>query len=209
MKRMRYLSHSFFMHMKIYIKPVLIVVAILVIDQLIKFWIKTNMYIGEEYTIFGNWFIIHFTENNGMAFGLELGGNYGKLALSLFRVFAVFGLGYIFHYVIKNKYHFGLITCVSLILAGALGNIIDSVFYGKLFGYAGLLHGRVVDMFYFPIIQGFYPDWVPGLGGQDFVFFRPVFNFADAAISVGVITIIIFQSKFLNNDLSKIEKDLN
>lgn len=206
---MRYLSHSFFMHMKIYIKPILIVIAILVIDQLIKFWIKTNMYIGEEYNVVGNWFIIHFTENNGMAFGLELGGNYGKLALSLFRVFAVFGLGYIFHYVIKNKYHFGLITCVSLILAGALGNIIDSVFYGKLFGYAGFLHGRVVDMFYFPIIQGFYPDWVPGLGGQDFIFFRPVFNFADAAISIGVVTIIIFQSKFLNNDLSKIENNLN
>lgn len=195
--------------MKIYIKPILIVVAVLVIDQLIKFWIKTNMYIGEEYNVLGNWFIIHFTENNGMAFGLELGGNYGKLALSLFRVFAVFGLGYIFHYVIKNKYHFGLITCVSLILAGALGNIIDSVFYGKLFGYADFLHGRVVDMFYFPIVQGFYPDWVPGLGGQDFIFFRPVFNFADAAISIGVVTIILFQSKFLNNDLSKIEKDLN
>jgi len=206
---MRYLSHSFFIHMKLYIKPILIVVAVLVIDQLIKFWIKTNMYIGEEYNVLGNWFIIHFTENNGMAFGLELGGNYGKLALSLFRVFAVFGLGYIFHYVVKNKYHYGLITCVSLILAGALGNIIDSVFYGKLFGYAGFLHGRVVDMFYFPIIEGFYPDWVPGLGGQEFIFFRPVFNFADAAISVGVITIIIFQSKFLNNDLSKIENNLN
>ena len=194
--------------MKIYIKPILIVIAVLVIDQLIKFWIKTNMYIGEEYNVFGNWFIIHFTENNGMAFGLELGGNYGKLALSLFRVFAVFGLGYIFHYVVKHKYHFGLITCVSLILAGALGNIIDSVFYGKLFGYADYLHGRVVDMFYFPIIQGFYPDWMPFWGGQDFIFFRPVFNFADSAISIGVIVIIIFQNKFLNKDLSKIENQI-
>lgn len=194
--------------MKIYIKPVLIVVAVLLIDQLIKFWIKTNMYIGEEYNVFGNWFIIHFTENNGMAFGLELGGNYGKLALSLFRVFAVFGLGYIFYYVIKKKYHFGLITCVSLILAGALGNIIDSVFYGKVFGYADYLHGRVVDMFYFPIIQGFYPDWMPFWGGQDFIFFRPVFNFADSAISIGVIVIIIFQNKFLNKDLSKIEDQI-
>jgi signal peptidase II len=206
---MRYLSHTFSTHMKLYIKPLLIVFAVLVIDQLIKYWIKTNMYIGEEFHVAGDWFIIHFTENNGMAFGLELGGNYGKLALSLFRVFAVFGLGYIFHYVIKHKYHFGLITCVSLILAGALGNIIDSVFYGKLFGYAELLHGRVVDMFYFPIIQGFYPDWVPILGGQDFVFFRPVFNFADSAISVGVIVIILFQSKFLNKDLSKIENNLS
>lgn len=195
--------------MKIYLKPTLIVFAVLLIDQLIKIWIKMNMYIGEEYSILGNWSFIHFTENNGMAFGLELGGSYGKLALSLFRVFAVFGLGYIFHYVIKNKYHFGLITCISLILAGALGNIIDSVFYGKLFGYAGFLHGRVVDMFYFPIIQGFYPDWFPFFAGEEFVFFRPVFNFADAAISVGVITIIIFQSKFLNSDLSKIESKLS
>lgn len=205
---MRYLSHSFFVSMKIYLKPTLIVIAVLLIDQLIKIWIKTNMYIGEEYSILGDWSYIHFTENNGMAFGLELGGSYGKLALSLFRVFAVFGLGYIFLYVIKNKYHFGLITCISLILAGALGNIIDSVFYGKLFGYAGFLHGRVVDMFYFPIVQGFYPDWFPLYAGEEFVFFRPVFNFADAAISIGVITIIIFQSKFLNSDLSKIENTL-
>lgn len=166
------------------------------------------MYIGEEFNVFGNWFIIHFTENNGMAFGLELGGDYGKLALSLFRVFAVFGIGYIFHYIIKHKYHFGLITCVSLILAGALGNIIDSVFYGKIFGYADLLHGRVVDMFYFPIIQGFYPEWFPFVGGEDFIFFRPVFNIADAAISIGVIIIILFQNKFLNKDLSRLESEI-
>lgn len=195
--------------MKLYLKPLLIIFAVLLVDQVLKYWIKTNMYLGEEFNVFGNWFIIHFTENNGMAFGLELGGSYGKLALSLFRVFAVFGLGYIFYYVIKNKYHFGLITCISLILAGALGNIIDSVFYGKLFGYAGYLHGRVVDMFYFPIIQGNYPEWFPFVGGEDFIFFRPVFNFADAAISVGVIIIILFQNKFLNKDLSRIEKDLS
>jgi signal peptidase II len=194
--------------MRKYIVPVLIIIAVLVIDQVLKVWIKTNMYIGEEFNVFGNWFIIHFTENNGMAFGLELGGNYGKLALSLFRVFAVFGIGYIFHYVIKHKYHFGLITCVSLILAGALGNIIDSVFYGKIFGYADLLHGRVVDMFYMPIIQGHYPDWFPLWAGDEFVFFRPVFNFADSAISIGVITIILFQNKFLNNDLTKLESNI-
>lgn len=167
------------------------------------------MYIGQEYSVFGNWFLIHFTENNGMAFGLELGGSYGKLALSLFRVFAVFGIAYIFHYVIKHKYSFGLITCIALILAGALGNIIDSVFYGKLFGYAGYLHGRVVDMFYFPIIQGSYPDWFPLWAGEEFIFFRPVFNFADAAISIGVITIILFQNRFLNKDFSKLESELN
>ncbi len=195
--------------MKKYISPILIVIGVLVIDQVLKIWIKTNMYIGEEFNVLGNWFIIHFTENNGMAFGLELGGSYGKLALSLFRVFAVFGIGYIFHYIIKNKYHFGLITCVSLILAGALGNIIDSVFYGKLFGYAGLLHGRVVDMFYMPIIQGHYPAWFPLWAGEEFVFFRPVYNFADAAISIGVITIILFQNKFLNQGIKELESNLN
>ncbi len=195
--------------MKKYILPISIIILVLIIDQVIKIWIKTNMYIGEEFNLIGNWFIIHFTENNGMAFGLELGGSYGKLALSLFRVFAVFGIGYIFHYVIKHKYHFGLITCVSLILAGALGNIIDSVFYGKLFGYADLLHGRVVDMFYMPIIQGHYPDWFPLWAGEEFVFFRPVYNFADAAISIGVITIILFQNKFLNNQMQNIAADIN
>jgi signal peptidase II len=190
--------------MKKYIFPLLIVIAVLIIDQSLKIWIKTNMYIGEEFNLIGNWFIIHFTENNGMAFGLELGGSYGKLALSLFRVFAVFGIGYIFHYIIKNKYHFGLITCVSLILAGALGNIIDSVFYGKLFGYADLLHGRVVDMFYMPIIQAHYPDWFPFWAGEEFVFFRPVYNFADSAISIGVVIIIIFQNKFLNQEFKEL-----
>lgn len=195
--------------MKKYIVPILIVVAVLLIDQVLKIWIKTNMYIGEEFNLIGNWFIIHFTENNGMAFGLELGGSYGKLALSLFRVFAVFGIGYIFHYVIKNKYHYGLIICVSLILAGALGNIIDSVFYGKLFGYADILHGRVVDMFYMPIIQGHYPDWFPLWAGDEFVFFRPVYNFADAAISIGVVTIILFQNKFLNKDFNSIEDTIS
>ncbi len=194
--------------MKKYILPISIVIIILLIDQYIKYWIKSTLYIGEEIHVAGNWFILHFTENNGMAFGLELGGDYGKLALSLFRVFAVFGIGYILHYVIKHKYHFGLIVCVCLVLAGALGNIIDSVFYGKIYGYAGWLHGRVVDMFYFPIIEGFYPNWVPYFGGQDFVFFRPVFNFADASISVGVITILIFQTRFLNKDISKLEEEL-
>lgn len=152
---------------------------------------------GEEHNIIGNWFIIHYTENNGMAFGLELGGNWGKLALSLFRIFAVFGIAYVLHYIIKHKYHFGLITCVSLIFAGAIGNIIDSVFYGVFFGYEKILHGRVVDMFYFPIIQGHYPQWFPFWGGEEFIFFRPVFNLADASISVGVIAIFLFQKKFM------------
>ena len=198
-----------FTSLKKFILPLIILFGVLIIDQLIKYQVKSTMYIGEEINVVGNWFIIHFTENNGMAFGLELGGNYGKLFLSLFRVVAVFGIAYIFYYVIVKKYHFGLITCISLILAGALGNIVDSVFYGKIYGYADWLHGRVVDMFYFPIIQGFYPEWFPIWAGQEFIFFRPVFNFADAAISVGVITIILFQNTFLKNDISKIEAEIN
>ena len=183
-----------------YHKAILIIFSVLMIDQLIKYWVKTTLFIGEEIPVFGNWFIIHFTENNGMAFGVELGGSYGKLALSLFRVIAVLGIAYILNHIIKKKYHFGLITCVCLVFAGALGNIIDSVFYGKIYGYENWLHGRVVDMFYFPILRGHYPNWFPLFANEEFIFFRPVFNFADAAISVGVICILIFQTTFLKED---------
>jgi len=183
-----------------YHKAILIIFSVLMIDQLIKYWVKTTLFIGEEIPVFGNWFIIHSTENNGMAFGVELGGSYGKLALSLFRVIAVFGIAYILHQIIKRKYHFGLITCVCLVFAGALGNIIDSVFYGKIYGYENWLHGRVVDMFYFPILRGHYPNWFPLFANEEFIFFRPVFNFADAAISVGVVCILIFQTTFLKED---------
>ena len=183
-----------------YHKAILIIFSVLMIDQLIKYWVKTTLFIGEEIPVFGNLVIIHFTENNGMAFGVELGGSYGKLALSLFRVIAVFGIAYILHQIIKRKYHFGLITCVCLVFAGALGNIIDSVFYGKIYGYENWLHGRVVDMFYFPILRGHYPNWFPLFANEEFIFFRPVFNFADAAISVGVVCILIFQTTFLKED---------
>src|SRR5690606_12259975 len=147
--------------MKAYTKPVLLIFAVLVIDQVSKFWIKLNMTLGQEFKIFGDWFIIHFTENNGMAFGMEFGGEMGKLALSLFRIVAVIGIGYGLHYMIKHKYHQGFILCVALILAGALGNIIDSTFYGVIFsestwydkavlfpeagGYSSIFHGKVVD----------------------------------------------------------------
>lgn len=186
--------------MKGYTKPLLIIFFVLLADQLLKTWIKTNMYLGQEFKIIGNWFIIHFTENNGMAFGLEFGGEFGKLALSLFRIIAVAGIGYGLHYLIQRKYHRGLILNVALIFSGALGNIIDSVLYGKIYGYAGLFHGRVVDMFYFPIIQGVFPSWVPIWGGEDFIFFRPVFNIADAAISVGVILILVFQKTYFKEE---------
>ncbi|RRN77616.1 lipoprotein signal peptidase, partial [Pseudoxanthomonas sp. SGD-10] len=148
-------------------------------------------------------FIIHFTENNGMAFGMEFGGKAGKLALSLFRIVAVCGIGYGLHYLIKNKYHRGFILSVALIFAGALGNIIDSVFYGVIYGYEELFHGRVVDMFYFPIIKGHFPDWLPIWGGEDFLFFRPVFNIADAAISIGVIIILLRQKVYFKEEIEE------
>jgi signal peptidase II len=187
--------------MKGYTKPLLLIFLVLLADQVLKIWIKTNMFLGQEFKILGDWFIIHFTENNGMAFGLEFGGEFGKLALSLFRVIAVAGIGYGLHYMIKRKYHRGLILNVALIFAGALGNIIDSVFYGVLFKYETLFHGRVVDMLYFPILKGVFPSWLPIWGGEQFEFFRPVFNIADTAISVGVIMILIFQKRYFKEEV--------
>lgn len=189
--------------MKGYTKPILLILFVVLIDQLSKLWIKTNMFIGQEFKILGDWFIIHFTENNGMAFGMEFGGEFGKLALSLFRIAAVAGIGYGLHYMIKHKYHRGLILNVALIFSGALGNIIDSVFYGKFFNYASLFHGRVVDMLYFPMLEGVFPSWVPIWGGEDYIFFRPVFNIADSAIFIGVVTILIFQKTYFKEEIKE------
>lgn len=189
--------------MKGYTKPLLIIFFVLLADQVLKTWVKTNMYLGQEFKIIGNWFIIHFTENNGMAFGLEFGGEFGKLSLSLFRIAAVAGIGYALHYLIQRKYHRGLILNVALIFSGAVGNIIDSVLYGKIYGYESWFHGRVVDMFYFPILQGNFPAWVPIWGGEDFIFFRPVFNIADAAISVGVVIILIYQKTYFKEEVKE------
>jgi signal peptidase II len=187
--------------MKGYTKPLLLIFLVLLIDQASKVWVKTNMFLGQEFKIFGNWFIIHFTENNGMAFGLEFGGEFGKLALSLFRIVAVAGIAYGLHYLIKRKYHRGLILNVALIFSGALGNIIDSVFYGVIYNYETLFHGRVVDMLYFPIVDTHFPSWFPIWGGEELVFFRPVFNIADTAISIGVISILIFQKTYFKEEV--------
>lgn len=187
--------------MKGYTKPVLLILLVLIADQLLKTWVKTNMFLGQEFNILGKWFVVHFTENNGMAFGLEFGGEFGKLALTLFRILAVAGIGYGLHYLIKYKYHRGLILNVALVFAGATGNIIDSVFYGKIYSYESLFHGRVVDMLYFPIAEGNFPAWLPIWGGDDFIFFRPVFNLADAAISLGVIFILVFQKTYFKEDI--------
>lgn len=166
---------------------------------------------GETHAIFGQWFLIHFTENEGMAFGMQLGGNYGKLLLSLFRLIAIGFIGYWIYKVSRKQGSNLLVVCISLIMAGAIGNIIDSAFYGLIFnestymqvatflppggGYGTFLHGNVVDMLYFPIIDSHYPSWFPIVGGDHFIFFRPVFNIADSAITVGVLLLIIFQKR--------------
>lgn len=204
----------------------LVILLIIVADQALKVWVKTHMPLSHSWDayyhtpvspydngikILGNKFQIYFVENEGMAWGWKFGGNLGKMALTLFRLAAVvFGVFYL-RTIIQKKYHRGFIICAALIFAGALGNLIDSMFYGLIFeestfdhvarifpakGYTGFLHGRVVDMLYFPLIKSHYPSWFPFVGGDDFEFFSPVFNIADASISVGVITILIFQKRF-------------
>ncbi|MEA1887314.1 MAG: lipoprotein signal peptidase [Bacteroidota bacterium] len=200
--------------MSIKTKSILLILFILLADQVLKIWVKTTMVIGEEKFVLGKWFILHFIENNGMAFGMEMGGRTSKLILSLFRIVASVGIGwYIFH-LIKHNAHPGLILAVSTIFAGAVGNIIDSAFYGIIFsesyynpavflppggGYASFLHGRVVDMLYFPVIDTTWPEWSPIRPGQSLVFFRPVFNLADSAVTIGVALIIIFQKRFFKD----------
>lgn len=167
------------------------------------------MTLGQELHVAGNWFIIHFTENNGMAFGMQFAGDYGKLFLSIFRIIAVLVIIYILYRVSRHKTSNGFIISLSLILAGAIGNILDSAYYGLIFsestfldvarfmppsgGYSSILHGKVVDMLYFPILQGTYPSWFPFWSGEEFIFFRPVFNIADSAITVGVVLLLFFQ----------------
>lgn len=201
----------------------LLVFLVLALDQGLKFWVKTNMEYGQEFKILGlDWAIIHFVENPGMAFGITFGGAYGKLLLSLFRIAAVLFLLYFIRQLLLEKVGFGVLAGFGLILAGALGNIIDSAFYGLIFsdspyygglakflppegGYAGFLHGKVVDMLYFPVFRGNWPDWVPMLGGRHFLFFKPVFNIADLSITFGVLNILLFQWHFFKK---KAEEDL-
>ena len=168
--------------------------SILFFDQVLKIYIKTNMFIGEEYVVF-DWFRIYFVENNGFAFGLEFFGFWGKLFLTLFRIIFVF---FVFRWLfglVKGGVDSIVTASVLLVCAGAVGNILDSVFYGLVFDYAPLFFGRVVDMFYFPIFSGIYPDWIPYVGGDRFVFFRFIFNIADSSITVGAFLLLIFHNR--------------
>jgi signal peptidase II len=193
---------------------VIIILAIIVVDQALKIWVKTNMFYGEQIFLLGRSLRLYFIENEGMAWGWKFGGDWGKLILTLFRLVAVvFGVFYIRN-IVRKKYHRGFVICVAMIFAGALGNLIDSMFYGLIFsgsddgaplavlfppggGYAGFLHGKVVDMIWAPIIENkTLPGWIPFWGGERFTFFSPIFNIADASISVGVIAILLFQKRF-------------
>ena len=197
-------------------KALLFIFSILIIDQVVKIIIKTNMVIGQEIPVLGNWFKIHFLENNGMAFGMEWGGKTGKAALSIFRIVAIVLIAWYLMGLIRKKASLGLLLSISAIIAGAAGNLIDSAFYGMIFseswhtpailfpeggGYSSFLQGRVVDMLYFPVIDTSWPDWSPIKPGQSFIFFRPVFNIADAAITTGVLAILLFQKKFLGEKI--------
>ena len=189
----------------------LIVFAVLIIDQIIKIWVKTSMYWHESIKI-TDWFYIYFTENNGMAFGMEI---FNKFFLTGFRIIAAIAITWLLIQYVKKDYKTGFLVCMSLILAGAIGNIIDCVFYGEIFsesthsliaqfvpigeGYSDWFYGKVVDMFYVPLIETNWPEWMPFVGGEHFIFFSPIFNFADAAISCGIVAMILFYGKYLGN----------
>ena len=202
---------------------IFIILCIVFADQALKFYIKLHYYSGEEHKILGSWFRLHFVENEGMAWGWKFGGNIGKIILTLFRLVAVVWGSFLLKDFIVKKYHKGFIICAGLIYAGALGNLLDSMFYGLIFensdpfmnnvakvfpnggGYTSFLYGKVVDMLYFPLIDTTYPVWLPFLGGKPFAFFEPVFNLADASISVGVIVILLFQNVFFKKEVELIK----
>lgn len=192
---------------------ILLIVLLLALDQVVKLCVKTHMTLGEAIPVFGHWFYIHFIENRGAAYGMELGGSYGKLLLSLFRIAAVAAIGWYVGRLIKRNAPTGVIVGITVILAGALGNILDSAFYGLIFsestftevarfvpwgtGYAPFLHGSVVDMLYFPIIEiDRMPDWIPFVGGDPYTFFSPTFNIADSYVTGGLLYLLIFKLKF-------------
>ncbi len=196
---------------KQYILIVSLIFGILIIDQVVKILVKTHMHIGEEIPLIGNWCLLHFTENEGFAFGMKVGGDFGKIILSVFRIVASGALLWFLLHVVKKGVRTSIVIYLTLIFTGAIGNVIDSCFYGLIFnesyynvaqmfppegGYAPFLQGRVVDMFYFPIINSTWPEWMPIWGGQHFTFFSAIFNVADAAITIGAIWLVVDQLFF-------------
>lgn len=194
-------------------KALIVIILILIADQVLKIYVKTTMPLGSTDPVIGKWFLLRFIENPGMAFGIDIPGRFGKPALTIFRVVAAFFIGWYLRSLIIKNAPTGFIICLAMIFAGAVGNIIDSLFYGLIFsesnyfeaatifpkggGYGSFLNGRVVDMFFFPVIDDNYPSWLPVIGGKKFIFFRPIFNLADSSISIGVAAILIFQRKYL------------
>lgn len=184
------------------LKYLLIALAVIAIDQTSKLLVHKYMYLHEEVNVVGEWFKLHYLLNPGMAFGIKWESEFGKLALTIFRIFAMFGIGYYLVTMIKKQSHTGFLICLALILGGAVGNVIDSTFYGVLLNNAPFdaptpwFHGQVIDMLFFPLFNFTWPEWVPMIGGQDFLFFSPVFNIADSSIFIGVASILIFQKRF-------------
>ncbi|MFD2034113.1 lipoprotein signal peptidase [Belliella marina] len=198
-----------------YLKYFGIALAVIVLDQVVKLLVHYQMDFGTagQIKVFGDWFKLHYTTNPGMAFGMQLGSEYGKLILTSFRLVAMFGIGYYLYYIIEKKMHIGYIVCIAMILGGAIGNLIDSVFYGVLLNNAPYdatspwFHGQVVDMFYIDIWEGRIPDWVPLWGGS-YTALWPIFNIADASIFTGVAIILVFQSRFFKEEKKEEEDEI-
>jgi signal peptidase II len=196
-----------------YYKYFFISIIVILIDQTVKMLVHFNMLLGSEINVIGDWFILHYVQNPGMAFGMEIGIANGKLLLTLFRLVAMIGIGYYLYILIKKGMNWGLLISIALILGGAVGNVIDSTFYGVILNNAPAdpitpwFHGQVIDMLYFPLFDGIIPEWVPFWGGDNFLFFRPVFNIADSSIFIGVTMILVMQKRFFSEDKDKAKKE--
>lgn len=190
-------------------KYFLIALLVIIIDQTSKLLVHNYMYLHEEVNVIGEWFKLHYLLNPGMAFGIRWKSEFGKIALTVFRIGAMFGIGYYLFKMSKKKAHTGFLISMSLILGGAVGNVIDSTFYGVLLdnqpmgSFSPWFHGQVIDMLFFPIFDFYWPSWMPIVGGQYFLFFSPVFNIADSSIFVGVTSILIFQKRFFKEELTE------